>query len=311
MAMQANRVAMTLEQLRGVTRKAGWGLRAVGPGATAQGLLRLARICATRPSDGAVHLKSGPVLEFDYPSQFPPVLVVFGDFIDPEFAFLQLIAQPNWLVVDVGAAIGQFSMFAALCLPHSIVAAFEPSGVNVATLRRNIVRNGVDGRVQVYQAALSNTKGSGRFATAPKTWMSQLLAADSADGASELVEVDTLDDTAATLQFDHIDVLKINVAGFEPQVLEGAMETLRAGRVDVMVLLLGLASLPHYGAIALLGYRFFYYHPGQQALFEVEQFDADAVLAHRPWPARHILVIRSAVVAELLGDRVPIHALSS
>lgn len=308
--MQANRYA-TLERVRGMAQKMGWGLRVVGPGATAQGLFRLAGICATQPRAGAVHLKSGPVLEFDYPSQFPPVLVMFGDFIDPEFALLQLIARPNWIVVDVGAAIGQFSMFAALCLPGSTVMAFEPSGINVATLRRNIVRNGVDGRVEVHQAALSNTKGWGRFATAPKTWMSQLLAADSADSASELVPVDTLDATAAALQLDHIDVLKINVAGFEPQVLEGAMKTLRAGRVDVMVLLLGLASLPHYAAIALLGYRFFYYHPGQHALFEVERFDADAVLAHRPWPARHILVIRSAVVEQLLEDRVVVHALGA
>lgn len=309
MAMQANQVAVTLDHLRGAARKAGWGLRAVGPGATAQGLLRLAKICVTRPTDGEVQLKSGPVLEFDYPSQFPPVLVVFGDFIDPEFAFLQRIAQPNWFVVDVGAAIGQFSMFAALCLPRSNVAAFEPSGVNVDTLRRNIVRNDVAGRVEVHHAALSNTKAVARFATAPKTWMSQLLEADSADGEGELVAVDTLDATAVTLGWDQINVLKINVAGFEPQVLEGAVETLRAGRVDVMVLLLGLASLPHYAAIARLGYRFFYYHPGQHALFEVEQFDADAVLSHRPWPARHILVIRSAVVADLLGDRVPIRAL--
>ena len=66
--------------------------------------MRLAKICVTRPADGEVQLKSGPVLEFDYPSQFPPVLVVFGDFIDPEFAFLQRIAQPNWFVVDADAA---------------------------------------------------------------------------------------------------------------------------------------------------------------------------------------------------------------
>lgn len=306
--MQANHHAV-LKQMRGVAQKAGWGLRVVGPGAATQGLMRLAKIVVTRPPESEVQLKSGPILEFDYPSQFPPVLVVFGDFIDPEFAFLQMIAQPNWLVVDVGAAIGQFSMFAALCLPGARVLAFEPSGVNIDTLRRNIVRNGVVRRVEVHHAALSNTRGVARFATTPKTWMSQLSMVGSADGTGELVAVDTLDATAATLRLDQINLLKINVAGFEPQVLEGAMAILADGRVDVMVLLLGVASLPHYAAIARLGYRFFYYHPKLCQLFEVAQFDAHAVLAHRPWPARHILAIRSAAVADLLGDRVSIHAL--
>ena len=89
------------------------------------------------------------------------------------------------------------------------------------------------------------------------------------------------------------------------------MATLRAGRVDVMVLLLGLASLPRYAAIAKLGYRFFYYHPRQRCLFEVTRFDEDSVLEHRPWPARHVLVIRSAVVAELIENIRPIRPLKT
>jgi FkbM family methyltransferase len=257
-----------------------------------------------------MRLKSGAILEFDYPGQFPPTLVMFGDFIDPEFPFLRLVAKPHWQVVDVGAAIGQFSMFAAVCLPQARVEAFEPSRVNTETLQRNIERNGVERRVVVHQMALSNRKETARFATAPKTWMSQLLAPGSSDDAdSELVAVDTLDAVAEAMALDHIHLLKINVAGFEPQVLEGAMETLRAGRVDVMVLLLGLASLPLYAAIAELGYRFFYYHPRQRCLFEVTQFDEDSVLAHRPWPARHILAIRSAAVADIVGGVMPIRPL--
>ncbi|MBN9332101.1 FkbM family methyltransferase [Devosia sp.] len=257
-----------------------------------------------------MRLKSGAILEFDYPGQFPPTLVMFGDFIDPEFPFLRLVAKPHWQVVDVGAAIGQFSMFAAVCLPQARVEAFEPSRVNTETLQRNIERNGVEGRVVVHQMALSNRKETARFATAPKTWMSQLLTPGSSDDAdSELVAVDTLDAVAEAMALDHIHLLKINVAGFEPQVLEGAMETLRAGQVDVMVLLLGLASLPLYAAIAELGYRFFYYHPRQRCLFEVTRFDEDSVLAHRPWPARHILAIRSAAVADIVGGVMPIRPL--
>lgn len=302
---------MALGRLRIVGDKLSWGLRAAGPFATAAGLGRFMKIWLTRPTQSQMRLRSGAVLEFDYPGQFPPTLVLFGDFIDPEFPFLRLVAKPHWQVVDVGAAIGQFSMFAAVCLPDARVEAFEPSGVNVATLKRNIGRNGVEARVAVHQMALSSRKDTARFATTPKTWMSQLLDASSTSVDSELVAVDTLDAVAAELPLGHIHLLKINVAGFEPQVLEGAMATLRAGRVDVMVLLLGLASLPHYAAIAELGYRFFYYHPRQRSLFEVTRFDEDGVLSHRPWPARHILAIRDAAVGELVEGVMPIRQLET
>ena len=303
---------MAMRRLNVVGDKLSWGLRAAGPFAMAAGAMRFVKIWLTRPAQSQMRLRSGAILEFDYPGQFPPTLVLFGDFIDPEFPFLQLVAKPRWQVVDVGAAIGQFSMFSVVCLPGARVEAFEPSRVNTETLQRNIERNGVEGRVTVHQMALSNRKEMARFATAPKTWMSQLLAPDSGDDTdSELVGVDTLDAVAQATGLDHIHLLKINVAGFEPQVLEGAMETLRAGRVDVMVLLLGLASLPHYAVIAELGYRFFYYHPRQRCLFEVTRFDEDSLLAHRPWPARHILVIRSAAVADLVGGIMPIRPLQT
>ena len=311
MGMHVKSPALAIGRLRSATDKFGWGLRAVGPMAAAQGFGRFMNIWLRRPDHAEVHLRSGPTLEFDYPGQFPPTLMMFGDFIDPEFAFLRQVARPKWRVVDVGAAIGQFSMFAATCLPGAQVDAFEPSSANVATLQRNIVRNRVEGRVRVHQAALSNRKETARFETAPKTWMSQLMRADSGTADSELVAVETLDDTLRDLQLDHVEVLKINVAGFEPAVLEGAMGSLRAGRVDIMVLLLGLPSLPHYEAIAALGYRFFYYHPPKRTLFEVREFDADAVLAHRPWPARHILAIRSAVVGSLVAGRIAVRALDT
>lgn len=286
-----------------------WGTRAVGPIAAARGVWRLVCLSLGRPERAEVRLRSGPILEFDYPGQFPPTLMLFGDFIDPEFAFLRQVARLHWRIVDVGAAIGQFSMFAAICLPDATVHAFEPSSANVATLQRNIVRNGVEGRVFVHQAALSNRRETARFETAPKTWMSQLSDSPTNDPQSELVSVDTLDATLRSLRLSHVEVLKINVAGFEPAVLEGAMPCLAAGQVDVLILLLGMPSLAYYEAIAALGYRFFYYHPPQRTLFEVTRFDADSVLAHRPWPARHIIAIRGPALDDLVMGAVGVRQL--
>lgn len=298
--------AFSMRRLRTARDKFGWGMRVAGPVATLSGAGRFASLMLRRPARSEVHLRSGPILEFDYPGQLPPTLLMFGDFIDPEFDFLKLIARPHWLVVDVGAAIGQFTVFSAICFPDAIVHAFEPSSANISTLNRNIVRNGVEGRVVVHQEALSDTVGTARFQTTPDTWNSRLASDDGKEEGTELVVVNTLDAKLKAIGVDHIDVLKINVAGFEPGVIKGAMATLKALQVDIIILLLGLASLPHYAAIAALGYRFFYYHPQEQTLYEVTQFDEDSVLRHRPWPARHIIAIRDGALDALSAGRLSI-----
>ena len=92
-------------------------------------------------------------------------------------------------------------------------------------------------------------------------------------------------------------MLKINVAGFEPSVLEGAGPVLEANRADILILLLGIPSLPHYARIAEQGYRFFYYHPVERRLYEVASFDERTVLDSRPWPARHIIAVHESTIA--------------
>jgi FkbM family methyltransferase len=293
-----------LDRARVGVEKLRWGLRVVGLRATAVGAFRLLWVHVTRPPRSEIRLRSGPVLEFDFPSQSPPALVMFGEPIDPEFALLREISQPGWVFVDVGAAIGQFAIFAAR-LPGALVHAFEPSGANVATLRRNAARNGVADRVDIHQLALSNVEGDVRFQTASRAWMSRLDTEGVGEG--ERVSVRTLTRTLDTLGLEQIGVLKVNVSGYEPAVLEGAIEFLAAGRADVLIALLGVPSLVWYERIARLGYRFFYYHPVDRMLFEVERFDAASVLDHRPWPARHIIGIRSAAIDRGLVRHLGMH----
>src|SRR3970040_2142325 len=91
-----------------------WGARAVGWLATIIGSFCLARLKLVRPARAEVRLRqTGATMTFNYPKQLVPALVVFGDLIDPEYAFLREVARPDWIFLDVGAAIGQFTVFAA------------------------------------------------------------------------------------------------------------------------------------------------------------------------------------------------------
>lgn len=275
-----------------------WGLQAVGIRNALEGSLRLLKLKVRRPTQGEIALRSGPRLQFAYPTQLPRTLVMFGDFIDPEYDFLREIVRPEWVIADVGAAIGQFSIFAAK-LPCAVVHAYEPSSINVSTLHANIKQNDVGKRVEVHQIALSNENGSAIFATAGQAWMSS-LSKQSQDG--ERVSVRRLTDELERVGVSHLSVLKINVSGHEPEVLAGAVEVLTAGKIDVLILLLGLASLAWYERIHYLGYRFFYYHPLRKALYEIAAFDEASVLSNMPWPARHIIAVRSdAIKAGILS----------
>ncbi|MDB5562682.1 MAG: FkbM family methyltransferase [Hyphomicrobiales bacterium] len=287
--MKANfgRLKSGLDKLR-------WGVRVVGAKATIRGTARMIAISLRRPKRSEIRLRSGPVLEFDYPRQFPPTLMMFGDLIDPEFAFLREVARAGWVMADIGAAIGQFTLFAAT-LPGATIHAFEPSSLNIATLRQNLVRNSATTAVTLHQIALSNSEGEAIFETTERTWMSRLGGANS---EGEVVAVRTLTGEFERLGLEHVAVLKINVAGFEPTVLAGGEAYLAKGKADILILLLGLESLPWYGRLASLGYRFFYYHPEERTLYEVTAFDQQAVLDHRPWPARHIIGIRGGAIED-------------
>jgi hypothetical protein len=108
------------------------------------------------------------------------------------------------------------------------------------------------------------------------------------------------------LGIDHVSVLKINVAGFEPEVIEGAMPILAQERVDVLVLLIGRPSYRAYRELSGLGYRFFFFHPRSQRLHEISSIDDEGLIVNRPWPARNVLAIRAKAIAAILDGRVTI-----
>lgn len=274
-----------------------WGVRAAGVPAALRGSVRLAGLRLRRPHRSRIKVRSGFELEFRCPDQVPVALVAFGDLIDPEYRLLIAIARPDWVVVDVGAAIGQFTVFSAKRL-GATVHAFEPEADNLVSLRQNIDVNGVGDTVDVHPVALSDHEGRSSFTS--DTWVSGLDESAVAGTATE-VDVRRLDLELERLAVPHVHVLKVNVAGYEPPVLRGARELLARGGADILVLLLGTDSFPVYADLADLGYRFFFFHPRRGQLHEVLVFDS-SLLERRPWPARHIIGVHRNAIRDGLVD---------
>lgn len=146
---------------------------------------------------------------------------------------------------DIGANIGVYTVYAALRYPWVRVVAFEPEYANLHLLRDNIVKNGLQDRVDIYSIALSNRVG-----------LSHLHVQDFTPGSALHTEsTETLCVTQAqkpviwgegiyTLTLDQFceekglqpNYIKIDVDGTEPEVLKGGIRTLSSQRLRSLIL---------------------------------------------------------------------------
>ncbi len=137
------------------------------------------------------------------------------------------IIKPGSIVVDIGANIGNHTVFFSRVCRASQVIAFEPQSECFANLLRNVQLNRLEG-VQCFRLGLGAAPGRAAVELY-KPWNSGgLTLKEQADGAFEIITLDSL-------SIPKIDVLKIDVEGFQKQVLEGAVETIKRTRPKIII----------------------------------------------------------------------------
>jgi FkbM family methyltransferase len=122
-------------------------------------------------------------------------------------------------IVEVGAHIGIYSIaLAGRTGPGGLVNVFEPETSISATLEANIALNGLQDRIKLYRAAVGAKSGAVRF-VGGRGYEGHVLR--DGESAREVIEVPmvTLD---GVFEKERVDLLKIDVEGFEEPVLEGA-----------------------------------------------------------------------------------------
>jgi FkbM family methyltransferase len=157
------------------------------------------------------------------------------------------------VLLDVGANVGMYSIFAALAR-EARVYAFEPESQNYAILNENIQLNGLADRVVAWCAGLSDRTGIDRL------YLSGALAGGSCHALGAEVGFDLKPRRAAFVQgavglrFDELvqagqvpppDYVKVDVDGFEHKVVRGMAETLRNQRVRSLLVELNPALPEH------------------------------------------------------------------
>jgi FkbM family methyltransferase len=134
------------------------------------------------------------------------------------------ILKPNFVVIDAGANMGYLTLhFAKICLSGKVIG-FEPDSENFNCLSENVALNTFK-NITIFQTALSDLPGTAQlYKLYPNNPGANRILSTKPDGlvASETIHVTTIDYFLEQNTFDHIDLLKIDVEGFELFVLKGA-----------------------------------------------------------------------------------------
>ena len=152
-----------------------------------------------------------------------------------ETRFIRGVLKAADVFVDVGANVGWFTMLASTIIgKKGRIHAFEPRRPIVDYLQRTVVLNGLSEVITVYPIGLSN-----EAKTETLIWNSSSDNGGSAsfgrgdaspEMACQTIEVQPLD----SLNLGHVDVIKIDVEGAEPLVLEGAKKTIERDRPIIL-----------------------------------------------------------------------------
>ena len=167
--------------------------------------------------------------------------VAVGLFEFQDMGFLLHALRGDSLFVDVGANVGFYSILAGGVVGSPCVA-LEPVPQTFERLRENLELNGLHEIVRAQNLGVGSQPGTLRF-----TWTeganNHVLTRDSED-SSIPVTVTSLDDLLADEEASPT-IIKIDVEGWEAEVIRGAAEVL--GRSDPMALIIELCDGDRYG----------------------------------------------------------------
>ncbi len=156
-------------------------------------------------------------------------------------AFFDAHLMPGDIFVDVGAHIGTYSLAAATLHPGQVkVISLEAHPLNAMTLMRQLALNGLQLNVELVCAAAGAEVGFSKLW--PYSTMGNFVSASRPDDAPDdnpplTVPVMPLNMLFAAREdlADGRIFLKVDVEGYEPEVLAGADQLLASGRVAAVV----------------------------------------------------------------------------
>lgn len=151
------------------------------------------------------------------------------------------LLSPGMTVVDVGANIGYFSLLAASIVGQGgKVVAVEPHPETYRSLKRTIDRNN-SRNVRAHRIALSDVEETLSIHMAdqeafPNRTATTVRSDDPEYANSPTVQSHRLDRCISDWRLEVVDLLKVDVDGFETKVMRGARSALESGLIRNVII---------------------------------------------------------------------------
>jgi FkbM family methyltransferase len=183
-------------------------------------------------------------------------LIYFG-FEQTEMSFIKAFLKEGDIFIDIGSNIGMFSLTASdLVGSKGKILAFEPTPSTYERLLENIRINGYT-NINAFNLGLSNKNGILDFNISNNgydAWNSMVQQEHLENGIQIQVEVKALDSLIEENSLSTINLIKIDVEGWEKFVLEGSINLLN--RSDSPVILVEFTETTAFNAGYYLGELF-------------------------------------------------------
>lgn len=150
--------------------------------------------------------------------------------LDRQYEQVSLPLQDGWKIIDIGAALGDYTVWAAKQTPSGRVIAVEPYPPSVSLLRSNIDKNHVY-NAELFAGAIAAVSGSTTLQVEQGSAVKNSTAASQKSGQRVEVKTTSLEDLFTRFEINNCDYLKMDCEGGEYEILFSASPQLLA-RID-------------------------------------------------------------------------------
>jgi len=156
-----------------------------------------------------------------------------------QLSIFEELSKDSKVVIDVGANIGLYSLIAAKTNPKAgRVFAFEPVPSNVKLLKSNIKLNPESSsKITVVPSALGEDDRTIEIFISKKSVGNHSVGGGRGRGYGDATQVaqTSLDNFTKRQKLKKVDLIKIDVEGYDGYVLKGALKTIKASQPALMV----------------------------------------------------------------------------
>jgi FkbM family methyltransferase len=162
--------------------------------------------------------------------------ILGGYFESLELDLFAKAAERSTTVLDVGANIGLFSCVAGKALQSGgAIYAFEPIAENAKYFRQNLLNNHLT-NVELIESAVGQEVGELSIFVSKESIATHSASSRHSQGSESVsVPMTSVDAFIRSRGIGHVDVIKIDVEGYDGFVLKGAVETIKNYRPTIFI----------------------------------------------------------------------------